>query len=357
MNIIFIILGCFIIVESFSYSKIKKISKLNMVTKTFDIFVQHEVWRNPELNDIQPILQSIETSCNNINKLMRSISETNLFNDENKYNIQGENQKKLDILSNNIMKNSLSISGNVKYIISEEEENPFYCSSIIEYYNNDKYTNNDKYCVVFDPLDGSSNIESGLPTGTIFGIYKINKFNDNYINKGSELIVSGYCLYSASTQLVLCMNNKVSLFMLDDSYNKFILTKSNILIPKTGNIYSVNTGDDFNWDPKLKSYIENFKMSQPKKTLRYFGALVADIHNILLNGGIFYYPTTSSYLSGKIRLVYEAHPISHIITTAGGLAINGNINILDIKTNNIHQRTPLYIGSYDLVNDLKNYLN
>jgi len=353
MNIInFIIFGCIIIVESFIFPKIKKISKLMMVTKSFDIFVQHEVWRNPELDDIQPILNSIETSCNNINKLMRSISETKLFNNEDKYNIQGENQKKLDILSNNIMKNALSVSGHVKYIISEEEDKPFFCSSIIE------CSKNGKYCVVFDPLDGSSNIESGLPTGTIFGIYKINEYRDDkYINTGSELIVSGYCLYSASTQLVLCMNNKVSLFMLDDNFNKFLLTKSNILIPKTGTIYSVNTGDDFNWDPKLKSYIENFKMIPPKKTLRYFGALVADTHNILLNGGIFYYPPTPSYLFGKIRLIYEANPISHIITTAGGLAINGNINILDVKTNNIHQRTPLYIGSYDLVNDLKNYLN
>jgi fructose-1,6-bisphosphatase I len=320
--------------------------------KNIKNYFQQETWKNQENEELFIILNSIQLACGDINKLLRRISVNNKF--INNINIQGENQNNLDVISNKILKSYVCCSGKVNLIISEEEEKQCYCTNIV-----DNMSFNGNYIVVFDPLDGSTNIDSGLPTGTIFGIYKKNqfqKFNSNIdIKKGNQLIAAGYCLYSASTNLVLSYGTGVHMFMFDDIYNEFLLINNNITIPKNGNIYSFNDGYYNQWSSDIKKYYNNLKNNKNKA--RYFGALVADTHNILLNGGIFGYPSTLNNINGKLRLVYEANPISKIINDAGGISTNGTHNILDLKINNIHQRTPLFFGSIEEIIKLQNLLN
>lgn len=323
--------------------------------KTFKQFIQKEAWENSEINDLHPVLYSIESACADINRLIRRVSVNNLVGLQNKINIQGEEQKKLDLLSNKIMKNAICCSGKVCGIVSEEDEHICRCSDITG-----NIAFNGEYFVVFDPLDGSSNIDCGLPTGTIFGIYKKPKFqigitDKAFTQKGSNLILAGYCLYSASTNLVLCYNNNINMFMYDDSLNQFILTDTNIKIPKKGKIISFNEANYNSWNSNIKTYINNIKKIKGY-TSRYMGALVADTHNILINGGIFGYPSSDYSPDGKLRLVYEANPLSYIIETAGGKAINGSSKILNLQVNKIHQRTQLFYGSYDEVSFLETFL-
>jgi len=322
--------------------------------KTFRQNIQKEAWLSHEMNELLPILFSIELACGDINRLIRRVDINNLVGLQNKINIQGEQQQKLDKISNTIMKNAVCCSSKVYVIVSEEENECCYCSKIT-----DNNAFNGDYVVVFDPLDGSSNINSCLPTGTIFGIYKRSKFdlNDRETcrkQKGNKLILSGYCLYSSSTNLVICYNNEINMYMFDDTYNQFILSNKNVKIPDKGKLLSFNEANYNSWNDNIKSYITNTKNNG--YTSRYMGALVADTHNILINGGIFGYPATNLNKNGKIRLVYEANPIAHIIETAGGVATNGSSSILNLPVNNIHQRTPLFFGSKDNMDMLEKYL-
>lgn len=317
--------------------------------KNFKYIMRREIYKNPEYEDLFPILLSLEKSFKDINKLLRCVSINNLEGLSNKINIQNEEQKKLDIISNTIITNSLCATGKLDEFISEEEEKICSCSKII---SNDL---GKKYYAVFDPLDGSSNIDFGLPTGSIFGIYKKN-YNNDILQKGSNLVLAGYCLYSASTQLLISFNYENFLFMFDDKYNEFILIKKNIKIPDDGSIYSFNFGNTNEWNQNIQNFINDSLNESTKVNSRYMGALVADTHNIIFNGGLFGYPSTLKNRNGKLRLMYEAAPIAYIIENLGGLATNGTHRILDIKPNNIHQRTQLFLGSYKQVLKLKNYL-
>lgn len=277
---------------------------------------------NSKNKEIIPILNTMEHSCLRISKLIRS--NLNLNNELSSTNIHNEKQQAIDLISNNIIKDSLLKLSCVHSIISEEEDHICYNS------------HNGQYIVAFDPLDGSSNIKSHLPTGTIFGIYTKDT---------KELISAGYCLYSSSIIFVLSINNVVDMFNYNNKSNKFHLYKSNIKIPD-GNIYSFNLGNQ-----KINDMILN-----NNNPFRYTGALVADAHNILINGGLFGYPTTIKHTNGKLRLLYECKPISKIIVDAGGLAIDGEHNILDLKFENVHERSPIFFGSENQVNKLKKML-
>ena len=222
---------------------------------------------------------------------------------------------------------------------------------------------------MFDPLDGSSNVDSGLPTGTIFGIYKKPAYgpsdpNTTVMQRGSDLVVAGYCLYAASTHIVLTLRTGLHMFTLDDVSGEFHLTRSNIKMPRSGPIYSFNDASIADWNPPgVRHFLQDLKtqklvgVDEPKRpTLRYMGALVADVHNIILNGGIFGYPSTDKAPFGKLRLLYEAIPLSFIIEEAGGRSTNGRRRILDLKVPDIHTRTPLFIGSVDQVTALERYI-
>lgn len=251
----------------------------------------------------------------------------------------------LDVLSNDVFKNCLSYSGQAYMLVSEEEEDVIILQDT-----------KGGYVVVFDPLDGSSNIDANVSVGTIFGIYRKDApTNDkasmrDALRPGNELIASGYCLYGAATMMVMTTGLGVNGFTLDPTLGEFILTHPNLRIPPHGTIYSVNEGNAEAWDLPTKAYVAQCRMPQkrlggkPMKA-RYIGSMVADMHRTLLYGGIFLYPGTTDNTNGKLRLMYECNPMAMLVEQAGGRATDGRRRILDIVPTGIHQRCPIYLGS------------
>jgi len=233
------------------------------------------------------------------------------------------------------------------------------------------------YIVVFDPIDGSANIDTALTTGSIFGIYSPDKQclldidDDTTLDQakqkciidvcqpGGNLLAAGYCLYSSSIVFTLSIGKGVFGFTLDPSYGEFVLTHENIKIPKSGKIYSFNEGNYDLWDENLKKYLTHLR--QPGNngkpySGRYIGCLVGEIHRMLLYGGIYGNPKNKNSKNGNLRLLYECAPMSYLVEQAGGIATDGHQRILDIKPAEVHQRTPIFIGSPDEVEKLQTYL-
>tara|TARA_Y100000590_G_C15453874_1_gene913786 strand:- start:194 stop:910 length:717 start_codon:yes stop_codon:yes gene_type:complete len=213
----------------------------------------------------------------------------------------------------------------------------------------DTYQSSD-YVILFDPLDGSSNIDVNVSVGTIFSIFKKNKnakeLTDHCCQKGTEQIAAGYVIYGSSVVMVYTAGHGVHGFTYDPTIGEFLLSHENIRIPSTSSYYSVNESLYNNCDALNQQYIDQLKSDL---SLRYVGSLVADFHRNLLKGGIYIYPATTSSPNGKLRLLYEANPLAFICEQAGGSATNGHERILDILPNELHQRVPLYIGSTELI--------
>ncbi|KAK3426210.1 fructose-1,6-bisphosphatase, cytosolic isoform X2 [Eucalyptus grandis] len=235
-------------------------------------------------------------------------------------------------------------------LVSEEDEEATFVES----------AKRGKYCVVFDPLDGSSNIDCGVSIGTIFGIYMIKHANDptleDVLQPGKNMLAAGYCMYGSSCTLVLSTGCGVNGFTLDPSLGEFILTHPDIKIPKKGKIYSVNEGNAKNWDGPTAKYVEKCKFPKDgssSKSLRYIGSMVADVHRTLLYGGVFLYPADKKSPSGKLRVLYEVFPMSFLMEQAGGQAFTGKQRALDLIPTKIHERSPIFLGSYDDVEEIK----
>ncbi|XP_044473635.1 fructose-1,6-bisphosphatase, chloroplastic-like [Mangifera indica] len=313
------------------------------------------------------VLSSISTACKQIASLVQRASISNLTGIQGAVNVQGEDQKKLDVVSNEVFSNCLRSSGRTGIIASEEEDVPV----AVE----ESFSGN--YIVVFDPLDGSSNIDAAVSTGSIFGIYSPNDeclvdIGDdatlgsaeqrcvvNVCQPGSNLLAAGYCMYSSSVIFVITLGRGVFAFTLDPMYGEFVLTQENIQIPKAGKIYAFNEGNYQLWDDKLKKYIDDLKDPGPSGkpySARYIGSLVGDFHRTLLYGGIYGYPRDKKSKNGKLRLLYECAPMSFIAEQAGGKGSDGHQRVLDIQPTEIHQRLPLYIGSQEEVEKLEKYL-
>ncbi|KAL9247416.1 hypothetical protein vseg_020851 [Gypsophila vaccaria] len=313
------------------------------------------------------VLSSISLACKQIASLVQRAGISNLTGVQGATNIQGEDQKKLDVVSNEVFSNCLRSSGRTGIIASEEEDVPV----AVE----ESYSGN--YIVVFDPLDGSSNIDAAVSTGSIFGIYSPNdecivQDDDeseltteeqrcviNVCQPGNNLLAAGYCMYSSSVIFVLTIGKGVYSFTLDPMYGEFVLTQENIQIPKAGKIYSFNEGNYQLWDDKLKKYMDDLKDPGPSGkpySARYIGSLVGDFHRTLLYGGIYGYPRDKKSKNGKLRLLYECAPMSFIVEQAGGKGSDGHHRVLDIQPTEIHQRVPLYIGSVEEVEKLEKYL-
>jgi fructose-1,6-bisphosphatase I len=221
--------------------------------------------------------------------------------------------------------------------------------------------------MVFDPLDGSSNIDVNVTIGTIFSIYKrIDPLSDepagveDVLQPGYKQVAAGYALYGSSTILVYTTGHGVQAFTYDATIGEFLQTKENIRIPSRGKYYSVNEGNYYRWHERLRQYVDYIKTPAGNQTrpysLRYIGSAVADVHRTLLNGGIFIYPADNLHSKGKLRLVYEANPIAMIVEQAGGRATNGEHRILDLKPLDIHERTQLVMGSKEDVFDCEAFL-
>ncbi len=272
-------------------------------------------------------------------------------------NVQGEIVKKLDVFANETLIKALDHNGHTCVMASEEEEDIIPIP--------DAYPLG-KYVVVFDPLDGSSNIDANVSVGTIFSVYhRVTPEGragavEDCLQPGIKQVCAGYVIYGSSTMLVYTTGNGVHGFTLDPSYGEFILSHPNIRIPKKGKIYSVNESYFAFWDEPVRKYIQYIKQvdgetNRPMNS-RYIGSLVSDFHRNLLYGGIFLYPPSTKAPSGKLRLIYEANPLAFIVEQAGGRAIDGQKRILEIVPEKLHQRVPLYIGSPDDVQLLEEFL-
>ena len=275
---------------------------------------------------------------------VRKAGIAGLFGLEGAVNVQGEDQKKLDIIANENFVNTLRSSTKVCLMVSEENDDAITVAT-------DK---SGKYVCVFDPLDGSSNIDCGVSVGSIFGVYERTSpvgecaTAADALQPGSELVAAGYCMFGSSTQMVICLkDSKVQVFTLDPSIGEFIHTGQDVMIPdKPKRIYSVNEGNDTLFPPAVRRFIAQCKAAQPKPySLRYVGSMVADVHRTLLYGGIFMYPSTKAAPAGKLRLLYECNPMSMLMEAAGGRAIWApGQRVLDKAPTKIHERSPIYLG-------------
>merc|ERR1719235_1310257 len=317
--------------------------------------------------DLESLMTSIQMACKQIASLVgrAGIQDlTGLEEGGGSVNVQGEEQKKLDVISNTVLKNALKFSGKTGIIGSEEEDAPV---MVEESYSG-------KYVAVFDPLDGSSNIDAAISTGTIFGIFeqgtpgecKIPNEGDmdasavkclvDTLQPGSKLVASGYVMYSSSTILVMTMGDGVNGFTLDPAIGEFVLTHPNIQMPKRGKIYSINEANYYDWDPALQTYINNLKAgkgeSGQKYSARYIGSMVGDIHRTLLYGGIFGYPGDAKNPNGKLRLLYEGAPMSFLLEQAGGKSTTGSQRVMEITPNGVHQRVPVFLGSPEDIDEV-----
>jgi len=261
-------------------------------------------------------------------------------------NIQGEQQRKLDVYADSIIYKLNNHTGRLCAMVSEEREDVI---PIPEQFPKGKYV------LVFDPLDGSSNIDIDVSVGTIFGIYNTLNFEqrgqiEDCLRPARDLVAAGYILYGPSTMFVYSAGHGVHGFTLDPELGEFILTHELIRFPNTMAYYSVNHRSHSNWQPRVQQYVSWLQfLEQPKLLLRYIGSLVADFHRNLFYGGVFCYPADKNSPNGKIRLLYEAGPLAFLAEQAGGYASNGAHPILDITPGSLHQRTPLYIGNKFLV--------
>jgi fructose-1,6-bisphosphatase I len=259
-------------------------------------------------------------------------------------NVQGEEQQKLDVFANNALIHCLGVRENVAIIASEENEEPI---------TFDGRSGPGKYIVLFDPLDGSSNIDVNVSVGTIFSIFalpeedRVADANSAVLQRGAQQLAAGYVVYGSSTIMVYSTGHGVHGFTLDPAVGEYVLSHENIRMPTEGNSYSSN---DAYWDTfpaEYQDYIMHLRSGKTgrKYALRYIGSLVADFHRTLLRGGVFMYPPTKSHPQGKLRLLYEANPVAFIAEQAGGMALDGHQRILAISPTAIHQRTPLVVGS------------
>lgn len=265
---------------------------------------------------------------------------------EGTVNVQGESQKKLDVIANNEFIKALRNGRQCAAIISEEND------EIVAFDGN--IGKNAKYIVAIDPLDGSSNIEVNVPIGTIFAIYKRKVTGeivtlDEILNSGIDLVCGGYIIYGSSTMMVYTTGNGVNGFTYDPTCGIFILSHENMKINDLGNIYSINEANYLHFPEGVKRYIKYCQEDDPATnrpyTTRYIGSLISDFHRNMLRGGIYIYPGTRKNPQGKLRLMYECIPVAFLAEQAGGKASDGFRRILDIPIKDIHQRCPLFIGS------------
>jgi len=295
--------------------------------------------------ELSQLLRDIALAGKIINREINRAGLIDVTGGYGSQNVQGENQQKLDVIANIRFIRALKNGGEVCAIISEEDE------EII-------FTGNDhgKYVVAMDPLDGSSNIDVNVSIGTIFSIYRrvtptgTRATLDDFLQGGRRQVAAGYILYGSSTMLVYTTGHGVSGFTYDHSLGEFFLSHANLSSPDIGSIYSCNDGNYNQYPDAVREYLATCR--QRGYTGRYIGSLVADFHRNLIKGGMYLYPPIPKAPSGKLRLLYECYPLAFIAEQAGGRASDGYRDILDIEPTHLHQRTPMYIGARDMVDEL-----
>lgn len=304
--------------------------------------------------ELTSLLRDIGVAAKIINREVNKAGLVNILGVHGSENSTGDQVQKLDIYANEKLIECLRNSGECAGIASEEMD---------EFINFEPIgVKEPKYVVVFDPLDGSSNIDVNVSVGTIFGIYRRKSdpsgpvTKEDFFQKGSDLVAAGYVLYGTSTIMVYTTGHGVNGFTLDPSIGEFCLSHRDIKIPKKGMYYSINQGYYLKFDLELRRYIDH--CSDLNLRLRYIGSMVSDVHRILFQGGIFLYPNTRKYPEGKLRLMYECNPMSMVVEQAGGKAISCKLDrILDLPLNALHQRSTIAIGSPDMVDEMRDFVD
>jgi fructose-1,6-bisphosphatase I len=300
------------------------------------------------------LIRSILAACKEISFRINQGARGGALGSLLSENVQGETQKKLDVIANQILIDILKDSKQVKAIASEEAEDIIMCNQ------------GGEYLVSFDPLDGSTNTDVNGLLGTIFSITEsANSAPElthmEFLRTGRAIIAAGYVLYGPSTMLVLSTGRGTHIYTLDATHGGFLLTSSNVSIPQDTQEYSFNMSIQYKWPAPVQDYIADLQLGvdgvrQKDFNMRWLGAMVGDMHRIFCRGGIFGYPEQPTHKKGKLRLLYESSPMAYLIEQAGGTAIDGEIPILDILPTDIHQRAPIYIGSKREVEKLGLYL-
>lgn len=308
--------------------------------------------------ELSRLLRDIGIASKIVNREINKAGLADILGDEGSTNIQGEEQKKLDVYANEQFISALSSGGECCAVASEENEEMVPISSEV--------AKNAKYVVCIDPLDGSSNIDVNVSIGTIFSIYRRVSLSgtiqlSDFLQKGTEQVAAGYIIFGSSTMLVYTTGRGVNGFTLDPSIGEFCLSHPDMKTSRNGNIYSVNEGNYVHFPEGVKQYIKYCQVEDiPSKrpySSRYIGSLVADFHRNLIKGGIYMYPATAKSPKGKLRLIYECNPLAWLVEQAGGKASDGFTRILDIQPESLHQRTPLFIGSTEMVKMTEDYMS
>jgi len=324
---------------------------------TIDRFIIEEERNHPEATgELSGILYDLALAAKMIANKVRSAGLADILGATEDENVQGEVQQKLDVLANEIIIKAMDHGGRLCAMASEEEPGIIQIPEMFKC---------GKYCLLFDPLDGSSNIDVNVPVGTIFSVVKkITRGRhgelEDMLQPGRRQVAAGYVIYGSSTMMVYTTGQGAHGFTLDPSIGEFLLSHPNIKTPDAGRYLSVNDSYEQLWDDNVRAVMRQYKgMDGDRRALstRYVGSLVADFHRNLLGGGIFAYPANKKTPKGKLRLLYEANPLAFIVEQAGGLATDGSERILDVQPTELHQRIPLYIGSKNEVDLARQVLN
>lgn len=333
---------------------------INRNILTLEEFRKQEVRSLPHATgELSNLLRDIALAAKRVHAEVNKAGLVDILGETGDLNIQDEAVQQLDFFANYqfmaVLQRGISCAG----IASEEMED------FISF--DEQLSNQSKYVAVFDPLDGSSNIDVNVTIGTIFGIYKrvseIGKpcILEDFLQPGLQQVAAGYIIYGSSTMLVYATRRGVNGFTLDPSMGEFTLSHPNIKCPPDGKYYSVNHGNFFRFEKKVRNYItacqKKTKQNGGPYAQRYVASMVADLHRNLIKGGIFLYPDTLDKPNGKLRLVYECNPFAFILDIAGGKATDGERNILEIQPDSLHQRSPLFIGSANMMDELEECLN
>jgi len=306
--------------------------------------------------EFSDLLRDLSLALKVIQREVRRAGIANILGLAGTENVHGDEVKKLDVLADDLIYRAMDHGGHLCVMASEEHEGLLMIP--------EKYPKG-KYVLLYDPLDGSSNIDANVNTGTIFSIYTRvspsgNGTLDDCLQPGYKQIAAGYVLYGPSMVMVYSAGDGVHMFTYDPTIGEFLLALEDIRIPKKGKIYSINEGNYHLWDEGMRKYIDHVKeidaATQRPYTSRYVGSMVADIHRTLLYGGIFLYPADAKNKNGKLRLMYEANPMSFLVEQAGGLSSTGTRRILDIRPTEIHQRVPVICGSPEDVRMAEEFL-
>jgi fructose-1,6-bisphosphatase I len=321
---------------------------------TLDEFTIQQLRNFPHATgELSGLLRDIGLAAKRVNVEVNKAGLADILGEAGMMNVQGEEVKKLDLFANNqftgALQHGISCAG-----IASEEWDDFIAFE-------DEASRQSKYICLFDPLDGSSNIDVNVSVGTIFSVYRRLTAKgavvepDDFLQPGIRQVAAGYIVYGSSTILVYATRRGVNGFTLDPSIGEFCLSHPDIKCPAQGKIYSVNHGNFYRFEERVQNFIKKYQCNTAQEggpyTQRYIGSMVSDIHRNLLKGGIFMYPATTDMPQGKLRLQYECNPFAFIVEVAGGLATNGYKRILDIAPASLHQRSPLFIGSSNMMEE------